>query len=297
MDVFPTLATPITAPTLVTTAPPPQSAPTTTVLVPLSFTPSVVPVHSEDSPSSAFNFPPPQSPPSSSTLVVLASLGLTWPRHNLRSLVALPLRRGSPRVWCALLGSLDPPHPPSFSLACPYHGGGPNVFWPSFDVLPSHSGVALPHLLFSSSAYSPPGGVPNCSWSPTSALTSHGEMDGDGVAVGGSGGGREIVVYVLWGVSWTNGGGEKVTYVGGWMKCLVLKEDMGLEEVRREVREITGNPCADFDANYEGDIMEVEDLLDGSYIPDAVRHSAMFTQDEAYVHHGKPWCGSGTPSF
>ena len=28
-------------------------------------------------------------------------------------------------------------------------------------------------------------------------------MDGDGVDVGGSGGGREVVVYVLWGVSWT----------------------------------------------------------------------------------------------
>lgn len=27
------------------------------------------------------------------------------------------------------------------------------------------------------------------------------------------------------------------------------------------------NPRADFDANYEGDIMEVEDLLDGSYVP------------------------------
>ena len=26
-------------------------------------------------------------------------------------------------------------------------------------------------------------------------------MDGDGVGVGGSGGGREVVVYVLWGAS------------------------------------------------------------------------------------------------
>ena len=92
-------------------------------------------------------------------------------------------------------------------------------------------------------------------------------MDGDGVAVGGNGGGREVVVYVLWGVSWMNGRGGKVTYVGGWTKCMVLKEDMGLEEVRKKVKEITGNPRADFDANYEGYIVEVEDLLDGSYVP------------------------------
>ncbi|KAJ8436174.1 hypothetical protein Cgig2_034202 [Carnegiea gigantea] len=142
------------------------------------------------------------------------------------------------------------------------------------------------------------------------------EMDGDGVAVGGSGGGREIVVYVLWGVSWTNGGGGKVTYVGGWMKCMVLKEDRGLEEVRRKVREITDNPCADFDANYEGDIVEVTyqqgaDVDRGKSwsASGAVRYSVMFTQykayvhrdkswcDEAYTHRGKPWCGSGTPSF
>jgi len=48
---------------------------------------------------------------------------------------------------------------------------------------------------------------------------------------------------------------------------MVLKENMGLEEVRRKVSEITGNPRVDFDANYEGDIVEVEDLLDGSDIP------------------------------
>ena len=35
-------------------------------------------------------------------------------------------------------------------------------------------------------------------------------------------------------------GGGKVTYVGGWTKCILLKEDMGLEEVRRKVSEITG---------------------------------------------------------
>ncbi|KAJ8442637.1 hypothetical protein Cgig2_003681 [Carnegiea gigantea] len=38
-----------------------------------------------------------------------------------------------------------------------------------------------------------------------------------------------------------NGGGGKVTYVEGWTKCMVLKEDMELEEVRRKVSEITSN--------------------------------------------------------
>ena len=37
-----------------------------------------------------------------------------------------------------------------------------------------------------------------------------------------------------------DGGGGKVMYVRVWTKCMVLKEDMGLEEVRRKVSEITG---------------------------------------------------------
>ncbi|KAJ8428094.1 LOW QUALITY PROTEIN: hypothetical protein Cgig2_013306 [Carnegiea gigantea] len=37
-----------------------------------------------------------------------------------------------------------------------------------------------------------------------------------------------------------DGGGGKVMYVKGWMKCMLLKKDMGLEEVRRKVSEITG---------------------------------------------------------
>jgi len=35
--------------------------------------------------------------------------------------------------------------------------------------------------------------------------------------------------------------GGKVRYVGGWTKCIVLKENMGLDEVRRKVSEITDN--------------------------------------------------------
>ncbi|KAJ8426836.1 hypothetical protein Cgig2_025241 [Carnegiea gigantea] len=38
-----------------------------------------------------------------------------------------------------------------------------------------------------------------------------------------------------------DGGGRKVTHIGGWTKCIVLKEDMGLEDVQRKVSEITGN--------------------------------------------------------
>ena len=38
-----------------------------------------------------------------------------------------------------------------------------------------------------------------------------------------------------------DGGAKKVAYVGGWTKCIVLKEDMGLEKVRRKVSEITDN--------------------------------------------------------
>ena len=38
-----------------------------------------------------------------------------------------------------------------------------------------------------------------------------------------------------------DGGGGKVTYVGGWTKCMVLKKDMELEEVLRKVSEITSS--------------------------------------------------------
>ncbi|KAJ8419655.1 LOW QUALITY PROTEIN: hypothetical protein Cgig2_016952 [Carnegiea gigantea] len=87
------------------------------------------------------------------------------------------------------------------------------------------------------------------------------------------------------------------------------------------------NPCADFDANYEGDVLEVEDLLDDSVLKHirlqstvlhnsqistspqhgngsnivrnygvqffsmfhTVRHPGMFTRQEANVDCGKPW--------
>ncbi|KAJ8444412.1 hypothetical protein Cgig2_005934 [Carnegiea gigantea] len=38
-----------------------------------------------------------------------------------------------------------------------------------------------------------------------------------------------------------DGGARKVTYVGGWMKCIVLQEGVRLEEVRRMVSEITSD--------------------------------------------------------
>ncbi|KAJ8432834.1 LOW QUALITY PROTEIN: hypothetical protein Cgig2_008548 [Carnegiea gigantea] len=53
------------------------------------------------------------------------------------------------------------------------------------------------------------------------------EMNGDNVAMGGNGGGRE-------GGELDDGGGGKVTHVWGWTKCIVLKDDMGLEDVQRK---------------------------------------------------------------
>ena len=44
------------------------------------------------------------------------------------------------------------------------------------------------------------------------------EMDGDGVAVGGCGDGREVVVYVSWGDELDDGVRGEVRYVGGWTK-------------------------------------------------------------------------------
>ncbi|KAJ8429409.1 hypothetical protein Cgig2_025596 [Carnegiea gigantea] len=38
-----------------------------------------------------------------------------------------------------------------------------------------------------------------------------------------------------------NGGPGKITYAGGSMKCIMLKEGLEIEEVRRVVTEITGN--------------------------------------------------------
>jgi len=52
-------------------------------------------------------------------------------------------------------------------------------------------------------------------------------MHGDGVNVGGSGGGRELVVYVLWGVELDDGGGGKVTYGGGGRRVWCLKRIWG----------------------------------------------------------------------
>ena len=56
-------------------------------------------------------------------------------------------------------------------------------------------------------------------------------MDGDGVAMGGGCGGKEVIVYVLWGSELDDGSSGKLTYVEGGTKCMVLKEDIGLEEV------------------------------------------------------------------
>ena len=38
-----------------------------------------------------------------------------------------------------------------------------------------------------------------------------------------------------------DGGAEKVTYVGDWTKCIILKKGLGMEEVQRMMSEIASN--------------------------------------------------------
>ncbi|KAJ8420592.1 hypothetical protein Cgig2_032290 [Carnegiea gigantea] len=52
--------------------------------------------------------------------------------------------------------------------------------------------------------------------------------------------GMEIVVYVLWGGTLAESGDGKVTYEDGSRKCMVVKEEMGVEELIKMVREMTG---------------------------------------------------------
>jgi len=56
------------------------------------------------------------------------------------------------------------------------------------------------------------------------------EMDGDGVVVGGSGGDREVVGYVLLGDELDNGGAEKVTFVGGLDEVYHAERGYGVGE-------------------------------------------------------------------
>ncbi|KAJ8425093.1 hypothetical protein Cgig2_007815 [Carnegiea gigantea] len=64
-------------------------------------------------------------------------------------------------------------------------------------------------------------------------------------------------------------GGGKVTYIGGWTECIVLKEDMGLEKLRRKVSEITCNDLTVrklwYSLKYDrGMVMELEGDGDGN---------------------------------
>ncbi|KAJ8430488.1 hypothetical protein Cgig2_004681 [Carnegiea gigantea] len=68
-----------------------------------------------------------------------------------------------------------------------------------------------------------------------------GVVTSDGVAGGGSGDGRKVVVYVSLGGRVGRWWSWKVMYMGGWTNCIMLKEVIGLKEVRRKVSEITGN--------------------------------------------------------
>ncbi|KAJ8445203.1 LOW QUALITY PROTEIN: hypothetical protein Cgig2_024409 [Carnegiea gigantea] len=64
-------------------------------------------------------------------------------------------------------------------------------------------------------------------------------MNGDSVAVRGSGGGREVVVYVLWWGELDDDGAGKVTY--GLYEVYRVERGYGLEEVLRKMCEIIGN--------------------------------------------------------
>ncbi|KAJ8423694.1 hypothetical protein Cgig2_003378 [Carnegiea gigantea] len=55
-----------------------------------------------------------------------------------------------------------------------------------------------------------------------------------------------------------DGGAEKVTYAAGLTKCIMLKEGIGMEEVRRMVIEITGNDLSVKKFTTGGMVMEVE---------------------------------------
>ncbi|KAJ8432261.1 LOW QUALITY PROTEIN: hypothetical protein Cgig2_013914 [Carnegiea gigantea] len=177
-------------------------------------------------------------------------------------------------------------------------------------------------------------------------------MDGDGVAVGGRGGGREVVVYVLWRVSWTNGGGGKVTFVGWFLRsrslnhirlqstyvsnshillhyahirfcehtpspvCVsITKYSFGCSLLSGNLKCLPGRRPMFTVVNYglqpvnpwvtitlQSCHFDILIILDSqlsphphSYLTCNMQYSAMFTQHEAYVHHDKPWCASGTP--
>ena len=66
-------------------------------------------------------------------------------------------------------------------------------------------------------------------------------MEGDGAGGGNGGVGRELVVYVLWVGELEEDGDGKLTYVGGSTKCILLKEEMAMEEVLRLVMGIKGS--------------------------------------------------------
>ncbi|KAJ8438029.1 hypothetical protein Cgig2_030010 [Carnegiea gigantea] len=66
-------------------------------------------------------------------------------------------------------------------------------------------------------------------------------MEGDGASGGNGRVGRELVVYVLWVGELEEDGDEKLIYVGGSTKCILLKEGMAMEEVLRLVTGIRGS--------------------------------------------------------
>jgi len=53
-------------------------------------------------------------------------------------------------------------------------------------------------------------------------------------------GNRELLVYVLWGGVFEDGAEGKMVYKGGSRKCMVVRDGMGVEELRGMIQETVG---------------------------------------------------------
>ncbi|KAJ8435830.1 LOW QUALITY PROTEIN: hypothetical protein Cgig2_009107 [Carnegiea gigantea] len=70
-------------------------------------------------------------------------------------------------------------------------------------------------------------------------------MDVNAAVAREGGRGREIVMYVLWGGMLGESGDRKVTYQGAPRKCMVVKEGIGVEELMKMVRKMTGSDISE----------------------------------------------------
>ncbi|KAJ8420421.1 hypothetical protein Cgig2_012534 [Carnegiea gigantea] len=67
--------------------------------------------------------------------------------------------------------------------------------------------------------------------------------------------GREIVMYILWGGMAAQSKEGKVTYEGRSRKCIVVKEGMGVKEVIRMVKGITGTDMSEKKTLYDREML------------------------------------------